>query len=316
MIDPLHGERGHAAQRSAPSVVLVEDADGYERAVVGASIRTVRMGTGTGPNRVTSAALPSADATAVQAGFPMAARGNCFPDRILAAAILHAPPGTRWCDQDLTSGDVILYGPSKRHTALNPTGARFAFASVHVEQLEIVADEMGLDPPWPAEDEMRILRGPRGHGLRRVLPALVDPAVPEARPFEQELLFTVVEASSGAAAPKACRRIDNGALVIACLDYADRVQRVPSIEELCSATFVCRRKLWDAFHERYDMSAGRFFHSWGLARAHDRLSTSDPATTSVATVATDLGFYHTGRFASRYLRAFGEHPSDTLRRTG
>lgn len=316
MKDPPAMRRDRVTQSlPSASVALVEDADGYERAVNGINIRTVRLGAGARPNRVASAALPGVLATAVAAGFPMAARGDCLPDRIYAAAILAAPPGTRWCDQDLTSGDVIIYGPSKRHTAVNPAGTSFAFGGVDVEQLELAADEMGLNPSWPDEDEMRVLRGRRAHALGRVIPAVLNPTVPSTGPLVQELLCTVVEALSGAAAGGACRRIDNGALVIACLDHAERMQRVPSIDELCGVTFVCRRKLWEAFDERYRMSPARFFRGWGLAQAYDRLKASDPSTTSVTAVATDLGFAHAGRFASRYLHAFGEQPSQTLRRT-
>ena len=210
-------------------------------------------------------------------------------------------------------GDVLIYGPSKRHTAVNPTGARFAFGAIEVGQLETVADELGLDPSWPAEDEMRVVRGPRAHALRRVIPALVYPSSPAIRSLPQELFGTVVEELAGTTTSGACRRIDDGELILACLDYAEQVQRVPSVDELCSATFVCRRKLWDAFHERYGMSPGRFFRNWGLSRAHDRLRASDPAAPSVARVATDLGFTHTGRFASRYRSVFGELPSQTLR---
>ena len=148
-----------------------------------------------------------------------------------------------------------------------------------------------------------------------MIPAVVNPTAHTIGPLEQELLCTVVEALSGEAAPGACRRIDNGALVIACLEYAEHTQRVPSIDELCAVTFVCRRKLWEAFDERYCMSPGRFLRSWGLARAYERLRAADPSTTSVSAVAADLGFGHAGRFASHYERAFGEQPSRTLRRT-
>ena len=132
-----------------------------------------------------------------------------------------------------------------------------------------------------------------------MIPALVDPRSPATGSLPQELFGTVVEELAGTTTSGACRRIDNGELILARLDYAEQVQRVPSVNELCSATFVCSRKLWDAFDERHGVSPGRSFRNWGLSRAHDRLRASDPAATSVARVATDLGFTHTGRFASR-----------------
>ena len=154
--DPRRPPRRSPTQGSSVSVALVEDADGYERAVNGAVVRTVRLGAGTGPNSVASTVRPGVVASAVQAGFPMAARGDCFPDRIYVAAILDAPPGTRWCGHDMASGDVLIYGPSKRHTAVNPTGARFAFGAIDVQQLKVRAVELKLEPSWQREDEMRV----------------------------------------------------------------------------------------------------------------------------------------------------------------
>ena len=104
--------------------------------------------------------------------------------------------------------------------------------------------------------------------------------------------------------------------MLACLDYAERAQRVPSIDELCAATFVCRRKLWDVFDERFGMAPARFFRAWGLAQARARLQTADPTTTTVLEVANDLGFHHAGRFASRYRHTFGESPSQALQSSG
>jgi transcriptional regulator GlxA family with amidase domain len=51
-----------------------------------------------------------------------------------------------------------------------------------------------------------------------------------------------------------------------------------------------------------------------LGRAHADLLAADPATTSVAAVASRWGFAHFGRFADAHRRRYGEHPSATLRR--
>lgn len=48
-----------------------------------------------------------------------------------------------------------------------------------------------------------------------------------------------------------------------------------------------------------------------LQYARQRLRRAQPDT-SVADIAVESGFFHVGRFAGRYARMFGEHPSETL----
>jgi AraC-like DNA-binding protein len=51
-----------------------------------------------------------------------------------------------------------------------------------------------------------------------------------------------------------------------------------------------------------------------LRRAHSALREADPAETTVEAVALGVGLLHQGRFAVNYRAAFGESPSQTLRR--
>jgi transcriptional regulator GlxA family with amidase domain len=55
-------------------------------------------------------------------------------------------------------------------------------------------------------------------------------------------------------------------------------------------------------------------HLHGLALAEARAALQDPATRSVKQVALRCGFRELGRFAADYRAAFGENPSETLRR--
>ena len=300
-----------------PAVVtLVEDADGHERTVQGVQVRSFRLGKGQGPNVTTTQAGTGFVATSVRAGFPMAARAVTAPDRVYAVMAFAAPAGSRWCDRDLATDQMLFYGPEARHTAVHPVGVHWAFAAMDRNALSQTAEGMGLTPYLPGPGEIRAVPTGGSHPLRHVLASIADPASGLVHDQGPELLRTAIETLRTDGKVASCRRIDSGALVLACLDYAERAQRVPSIDELCAATFVCRRKLWDVFDERFGMAPARFFRAWGLAQARARLQTADPTTTTVLEVAHDLGFHHAGRFASRYRHTFGESPSQALQSSG
>ena len=300
-----------------PIVVTdVHDADGHERIVRGGSVQAFRTGSGRGPNLTATSAGAGYVSTWVRAGFPMMSRAIAAPDRVLAIAVLAAPPGSRWCDHDLNRGDMLFYGPEVNHTAVNPTGVNFTFASMDLTELRRTAETMGLAPTCPGPGEVTTLPHRETRALWSLLASLTSPYA-RARDHDQgpELLRTTVHTLAHKGPASACRRVDSGLVVSACLDYAERAQRVPSIDELCAASYVCRRKLWEVFYERYGTSPARFFRSWGLAQARTRLLAADAASTTVLDIATNLGFGHHGRFSTRYTQMFGEKPSETLRTT-
>lgn len=303
----------------AGPVVLthVHDADGHERTVRGANVRAIRLGQGVGPNLTATRAGSGFVATWVRAGFPMASRATSSPDRTYAIATIDAPPGSQWCGHALRPGEVLFYGPDVQHTAVNPVGVNFAFAAMETQALCEAADTMGLKPDLPTSGEVRVLKaGQSGASgaLWRSVAALADPhRMPPHADEGSRLLRTTVQTLTEADTWTPCRSVDSGAVVSACIDYAEELGRIPSIQELCAVTFVCRRKLWSAFDECYGSSPARFLRLWGLARARTRLRQASPGTLTVLEVANDLGFHHAGRFASGYRQHFGESPSQTLR---
>ncbi len=76
------------------------------------------------------------------------------------------------------------------------------------------------------------------------------------------------------------------------------------------------RSLQEGFARDLGVPPMKFLQQVRLRRARDLLRASSPAGTTVATVASHLGFSHLGRFAAGYRLAFGELPSETLRRDG
>ncbi|MGH9147022.1 MAG: helix-turn-helix domain-containing protein [Vicinamibacterales bacterium] len=95
---------------------------------------------------------------------------------------------------------------------------------------------------------------------------------------------------------------------------AHTVCRVP-LSRLCQIVGLSERGLRNAFYGVRGMSPKRSILAERLRDVRSALSHSDTTETTVASIATEYGFYELGRFAATYKEAFGEAPSDTLRGT-
>jgi AraC-like DNA-binding protein len=109
------------------------------------------------------------------------------------------------------------------------------------------------------------------------------------------------------------RRIDSRDIVRKCVDYANSVDRIPSISELCLAAHVSERRLRKAFTDEFDLPPSQYFRAWALDVAHTRLAHGEHDRANVTEVAYVLGFNHLGRFAGHYKQIYGESPSVTVR---
>lgn len=83
--------------------------------------------------------------------------------------------------------------------------------------------------------------------------------------------------------------------------------------QLCRIAGVSQRGLEKIFESRRGMSPMRFVVERRLAAAHRSLVRGSPGD-DVTTIAAGVGFNHMGRFAASYREAFGESPSESLRR--
>lgn len=131
--------------------------------------------------------------------------------------------------------------------------------------------------------------------------------------FMHALLFGVKSDMSAAihagalssACPRAVRRAE---------EYIDaNLARPICIDDLVRVSGVSSRSLFDSFNRFRDMTPMRFVKFRRLGKVRDMLLAADDRT-SVSAVAIEWGFNHLGRFARDYARAFGESPSETLRR--
>jgi transcriptional regulator GlxA family with amidase domain len=85
-----------------------------------------------------------------------------------------------------------------------------------------------------------------------------------------------------------------------------------TIPDICATLAIGQRTLARAIRAVRGTTPARHLH--GLALAEARAALQDPATRSVKQVALRCGFRELGRFAADYRAAFGENPSETLRR--
>lgn len=86
------------------------------------------------------------------------------------------------------------------------------------------------------------------------------------------------------------------------------------LTDIAEAAGIGPRALQQAFRQSLDTTPRGRLRSVRLDRAHEDLTTSDPADgRTVAAIAARWGFGNPGRFAAAYKARFGRPPSETLR---
>ncbi|GAW49019.1 MULTISPECIES: AraC family transcriptional regulator [unclassified Nocardioides] len=99
---------------------------------------------------------------------------------------------------------------------------------------------------------------------------------------------------------------------------AELLEELPSepwtVVRLAQEVHLSVRALQYGFKRDFDMPPMSYLKRVRLRHAHRTLLASYPESTTVSAVALEYGFLHMGRFAAAYREAFGEPPSETLRR--
>jgi AraC-like DNA-binding protein len=83
---------------------------------------------------------------------------------------------------------------------------------------------------------------------------------------------------------------------------------------LASAVHMSVRSLQKGFSRDYDMSPMAYLRYVRLRRVRAALADATLGATTIQSVATKFGFLHLSRFSAYYRNAFGENPSETLKR--
>jgi transcriptional regulator GlxA family with amidase domain len=87
-----------------------------------------------------------------------------------------------------------------------------------------------------------------------------------------------------------------------------------TITELAHAAGLPYRDFTDMFRAAMGTSAMVYYRQLRMAGVHADLAAADPARTTVTDIALKWGFTHHSWFSHAYYRAWGEYPSQTLRR--
>ena len=83
-------------------------------------------------------------------------------------------------------------------------------------------------------------------------------------------------------------------------------------DDLAEVVGVSIRSLSRAFDKKYGLGPMAFLLQRRLDACYAQLRGADSDAITVTEVSLSYGFWHTGRFASAYKKAFGESPSETL----
>lgn len=81
----------------------------------------------------------------------------------------------------------------------------------------------------------------------------------------------------------------------------------PSTEELCEAVGLSEFKLKKGFREHFDTSVGAYLRSARMDKAAELLRAEN---VTVASVALELGYSNSSRFAEAFRKHHGKNPSE------
>ncbi|WMS41323.1 AraC family transcriptional regulator [Acuticoccus sp. MNP-M23] len=222
-------------------------------------------------------------------------------------------------------GSALLFGPNNRRTRVRP------HASGTYEALVLLV---------PQASHQRAT-GPLRQDLAHV-EACLKGGAGTLQELTDHLLALRAVLSDPRSAPAGQRARDNSAALLADLfaelvdsvagakttarstpgiEYVRRIEELMrehhgdplTVSELAGAVGLGKRSLQLAFKRHRDTTPRAALRRIRLDEARQRFAAADPDE-SVTSIALDTGFTHLGRFAVEYRSAFGESPSDTLRR--
>lgn len=231
-------------------------------------------------------------------------------------------------DYAAEKGGMLALRPHRRSTSVRPASdGRYAALIMMTPVSHLAGD------PSPEGGKAFLggrdganLQGAEARRLRRYLEFLIEDVLadPSREPAERtargmlalvedllrDLLAARADAEPGPSRARtmSARRVRHAEELL-----RQRADEPLSIAALANEIGVGLRSLQLSFREVHGLAPREFLGRVRLQRARERLLAADPSD-QVTSIALDCGFTHLGRFAEAYRRAFGERPSETLRR--
>jgi len=226
---------------------------------------------------------------------------------------------------ELGRAEAFLFSTSRGHMLFRPESRLLllsAGADATAEAMRLL--DCDVDPVLLAD---RFAAAPHLPGLvplRRAVTATIreiDEAPPRLMRLErfrrahaELLLLHLADVLAGAAGRHAERDRPRSRVLRRAIDY---IEATPvdafSYAGVAEAAGTSLRTVQLAFRREVDTTIGAWVQQRRLARARKLLRAGPPGLT-VTEAAELAGWFHPGRFASAYRAAFGENPSDTMRR--
>jgi AraC-like DNA-binding protein len=257
---------------------------------------------------------------------PRIAHISLAPALVFVGFAMRPNPPMFWGGVELQTGDIIFHSRGERfhqRTTGPSSWSLLGFVPEHLERycealsgkpLSLPAAARILRPA--ARDAARLRRlHVQACRLAETRPkVLAHPEV--ARGIEQGLIQALVTCLAARARDDGAARRHHTRIMARFEEVlADHPNRPLPMPQLCALIGVTDRTLRSCCTEFLGISPSRYMLLRRLKRAQVALRDADPATASVAEIASDCGFTELGRFAGAYRDAFGESPSTTLRRS-
>ena len=231
-----------------------------------------------------------------------------------------------WGGVELQTGDLIFHSRGERFHQRTTGPCSWSLVGLAPDHLEKYGEALsGKTISAPAAARMQRPAVRDAARLRRLHAqacrlaetrpkVLAHPEV--ARAIEQGLIHALVTCLAARTRDDGVARRHHSRIMVRFEEVLAAHPNQPlHISELCELIGVTERTLRSCCAEFLGISPSRYVLLRRLKRVQVALPDADPATPSVAEIASGRGFTELGRFAGAYRIAFGESPSTTLRRS-
>jgi AraC-like DNA-binding protein len=302
------------------------DPDDYQASLRQARIAVLVTSQGAFKAHLTWATLHHLQLLRCEEDLPRIAYVSLPPGLVFVGFVTRTDLPMLWGGVELQTGDIILHSQGVRFHQRTSGLCGWSLVGLAPEHLERYCEALSgtaLSLPVaarilrPAARDAARLRRLHAQACRLAETRPKVLAHPEvARAIEQGLIHALVTCLSARVRDDGAARRHHTRIMVRFEEVlADHPNRSLHMSELCALIGVTDRTLRSCCAEFLGIGPSRYMLLRRLKAVRIALRDADPATASVAEIASGCGFTELGRFAGAYQTAFGESPSATLRRS-